>query len=143
MIKKFVTPICAEIDIPSEMTIVTKQSGNSIEFVYCRKSKNERPAWCGDANTSFEMALNYIEFRYDSEPLIIFVEDKTRADKVVQFCKERGFEHFTVDQVERLLRKSKGVLVMLSSQARGVNTQFKRTAKVVIQCEILSYSHFI
>ena len=36
VIHKFVSPTCAEIDIPAEMEIVTKQSSASLEFVYCQ-----------------------------------------------------------------------------------------------------------
>ena len=111
------------------------------EYEYMTGQENIDPVFKGVDDT-YVATLEQTDKLALLMPVIVFLDD----DKIENFKKhfiEKGYKMYKEEHVPHLHTMSAGVLPLLKSRARGLNTKFKVAAFVVIQCALTNEAEYI
>ena len=80
-----------------------------------------------------------IRGEFETNPLIVYVDSKVKANRVKQICNANNVPHWSIlddNQLERTLGivsgQSKGLICALPKYGRGCDIRFKEDSRVVI-----------
>jgi hypothetical protein len=74
--------------------------------------------------------------------MIIFMEEEDLL-KLIEVGKLGGWKMYNSEALGQIVTQTEGLLLLLPSQCRGLNTPFKITSDVLIGCEIEDESEHV